>query len=87
MSLFATLEALPFLSEGSSFIVGQGSPSTGTSRGKIHGIQVFGKTLLPLLFGGVLIGVSWIEILLSSKIRLISQVFAMLTDSSFNPII
>ena len=87
MSLFATFETLPLLSEGSSFVISQGSPGTGTSRGKIHGIQVFGKTLLPLLLGGSLIGVSWIEILSSSKIRLVGQVFAMLTDSSFNPVV
>ena len=72
MSLFATFEALPLLSEGCSFVVSQGSPGTGMSRGKIHGIQVFHKTLLLLLFGGSLIGVPWVEILPSSKIRLVS---------------
>ena len=59
----------------------------GTSRGKIHGIWVFRKTLLPLLLGGALVGVPWIEILPSSKISLVGQVFAMLMDSSFNPVI
>ena len=88
MSLFATFETLPFLSEGSSFVVGQGSPSTGTSRGSVHGILVPGKTLLPLLFGGALIGGAfWVEVLLSSKIRLICEVFAMLSDSSFDPVL
>ena len=71
MSLFATFETFAFLSEGDSFVVGQGSLGMGTSRGKIHGIWVFCKTLLPLLFGGSLIGVSWIEIFSSSKIRLV----------------
>ena len=87
MPLFVTLEAFPFLSEGGSFVVGQGSPSTGTSKGSVHGIGVPGKTLLPLLSGGPLIGAPWTEILLSSKIRLICEVFAVLLDSSFNPIV
>ena len=71
MSLFATFEAFPFLSEGSSFVIGQGSLSTGMSRGSVHGIGVYGKPLLPLLFGGLLIGVLWVEIPSSSKIRLV----------------
>ena len=87
MSLFATFETLPFLSEGGSFIVGQGSPGTGTSRGKIHGIRVFCKTLLPLLFGGSLIWVSGVELLLSSKISLVREVFAMLTNSALDPVL
>ena len=87
MSLFATFETLSLLSEGGSFVVCQGSLGTGMSRGKIHGIRVFGKTLLPLLLGGSLIGIPGIEVLLSSKIRLVGQVFAMLPDGSFNPVI
>ena len=71
MSLFVTFKALALLLEGGSFVVGQGSPGTGTSRGKIHGMWVLGKASLPLLFGGSLIGVPWIEILPSSKIRLV----------------
>ena len=86
MSLFATFEALPFLSEGGSFVVGQGSLGTGMSRGKIHGIWVLCKTLLPLLFGGSLVWVSWIEVLSSSKISLVGEIFAMLMNSSFNPV-
>ena len=86
MPLFATFETLPFLSEGGSFVVSQGSPGTGTSRGKIHGIWVFRKTLLPLLSGGSLIWVSGVVLLLSSKISLVCEVFAMLTDSSLNPV-
>ena len=86
MSLFVTFEALPFLSEGGSFVVGQGSPGTGTSRGKIHGIWVLCKTLLPLLSGRSLIWVSGVELFLSSKISLVCEVFAMLVDSSLNPI-
>ena len=85
--LFVTFETPPFLPKGGSFVVSQGSPGTGTSRGKIHGIQVFCKTLLPLLFGGSLIGVSGVEAFLSSKIRLICEVFAMLSDSSFDPVL
>ena len=41
VSLLMTFEALPFLSEGGSFVIGQGSPSTGTSRGSVHGIGVW----------------------------------------------
>ena len=87
MSFFVTFEALPFLSEGGSFIVGQGSPGTGTSRGKIHGIWVLRKTLLPLLSGGLLIWVSGVELPLSSKISLVCEVFAMLTNSTLDPIL
>ena len=86
MSLFATFEALSFLSEGGSFVVGQGSLRTGTSRGKIHGIWVLRKTLLPLLSGRSLIWVSGIELLLSSKISLVCEVLAMLVDSTFNSV-
>ena len=87
MSLFATFEALPFLSESGSFVVGQGSPGTGTSRGKIHGIWVFRKTLLPLLSGGSLIWVSGVEFSLSPKIRLVGEIFAVLSDSAFYPVL
>ena len=87
MSLFATFEALPFLSEGGSFVVGQGSLSTGTSRGKIHGIWVLRKTSLPLLLGRALVWVSGVELPLSSKISLIGEVFAMLADSTLNPVL
>ena len=68
MSLFATFETPSFLSEGGSFVIGQGSLGMGMSRGKIHGIRVFGKTLLPLLFGGSLVGIPWVEVFPSSKI-------------------
>ena len=87
VSLFATFETLPFLSKGGSFVIGQGSPSTGTSRGSVHGIGVPGKTLSPLLSGRPLIGAFWVEILPSSKIRLVRQVLAVLTDGSFDPIV
>ena len=87
MSLLATFEAFPFLLEGGSFVVGQGSPGTGTSRGKIHGIWVLCKTLLPLLSGRSLIWVSGVELPLSSKISLVCEVFAMLTDSALNPVL
>ena len=87
VSLFATFEAFPFLSEGGSFVISQGSPSMGMSRGSVHGIGVPGKTLLPLLSGGLSIGALWIEILPSSKIRLVHQVLAMLMDGSLNPIV
>ena len=42
------------VTEGDLFFFGQGSPGMGMSRGKIHGIWVFGKFLLPLLSGGLL---------------------------------
>ena len=67
--------------------VTQGSPGTGMSRGKIHGIWVLGKTLLPLLFGRSLIGVPWVEVFLPSKIRLVCEIFAVLADSSFDPVL
>src|ERR1700744_5410556 len=86
MSLLATFKALSLLSESGSFVVGQGSPGTGTSRGKIHGIWVLCKTLLPLLSRGSLIWVSGVVLLLSSKISLVCEVLAMLTDSSLDPI-
>ena len=87
VSLFATFETFAFLSEGGSFVVGQGSLSTGMSRGKIHGIWVLCKTSLPLLFGRSLIGVSWIEIFSPSKIRLVGEIFAVLPDSAFYPVL
>ena len=59
----------------------------GTSRGKIHGIWVLGKTLLPLLFGGSLIGIPQVEVFPSPQIRLVRKVFAMLVDSSFDPVL
>ena len=49
--------------------------------------EFFCRTLLPLLPGRSLIGALWIEILPSSKIRLICQVFAMLPNGSFNPVV
>ena len=87
MPLFTTLEASPFLSKGGSFIVSQGSLVMGMSRGKIHGIWVFGKTLLPLLFGGLLIGIPQVEVFSSPKIRLVCEVLAVLVDSSFDPVL
>ena len=86
MPFFSTFETLPFLSQGGSFVVGQGSPGTGMSRGKIHGIWVLRKTLLPLLSGGALIWVSGIALPWSSKISLVCEGFAMLTDSTLNPV-
>ena len=58
----------------------------GTSRGKIHGIWVLCKTLLPLLSGRSLIWVPGVELPLSPKISLVCEVFAMLTDSPLDPI-
>ena len=86
MPLFAAFETFPFLSEGGTFVVCQGSSGTGTSRGKIHGIWVLCKTLLPLLFGRSLVWVLWVEFVSSSKISLVGKVFAVLTDGSFNPV-
>ena len=86
MSLLATFKALSLLSESGSFVIGQGSPGTGTSRGKIHGIWVLCKTLLPLLSCGSLIRVSGVELSWPSKISLICEVFAMLTDSTLDPV-
>ena len=84
MPLLLTVEATPFLSEGDLFILGQGSPGTGTSRGKIHGIQVFGKFLLPLLSGGLL--PKGFLVLSSAEDILSSLVFLVLADSCFYPV-
>jgi hypothetical protein len=54
MSLAFALETFSFLAQLVHFVVCEGSPGTGTSRGKIHGIGVFGKSLLPLLTSGFL---------------------------------
>ena len=87
MSLFPAFETLPFLAEGVSFVVGQGSLGMGTSRSKIHGIWVFCKALFPLLFGGA--PIVWdllIEVFLCSKVHLVHEVLAVLVDSTFDPI-
>ena len=80
------MEAAPFLSEGDLFFFGQGSPGTGTSRGKIHGIQVFGKFLLPLLFGRFLPKGFLGLVLCSTENVLPSLVFLMLADGCFDPV-
>jgi hypothetical protein len=49
MPLAFALEAFSFLVQFVHFVVGEGSPGMGMSRGKIHGIGVFDKSLLPLL--------------------------------------
>ena len=56
------------------------------SRGKIHGIWVFGKTLLPLLFGRVLIVQGFLIVLLRSEVGLITEIFTMLPDSYIDPV-
>ena len=86
MPLLLTVEAAPFLLEGDLFFFGQGSPGTGTSRGKIHGIRVFGKFLLPLLSGGLLPEGFLGLILSSAKHILPSLVFFVLADGCFYPI-
>ena len=86
MPLLLTVEATPFLSKGDLFFFGQGSPGMGTSRGKIHGIWVFGKFLLPLLSGGLL-SEGFLGLVLSSAENILpSLVFLMLADSCFYPI-
>ena len=86
MSLLFTVKATPLFSEGDLFFFGQGSPGTGMSRGKIHGIQVFGKFLLPLLSGGLLPKVFLGLVLPSAKNILPSLVFLMLVDGCFHPV-
>ena len=86
MPLLLTVEAASFLSEGNLFFFGQGSPGTGTSRGKIHGIRVFGKFLLPLLFGGFLPKGFLGLVLCSTENILPSLVLFMLADGRFNPV-
>ena len=86
MPLLLAVEATPFLSEGDLFFFGQGSPGTGTSRGKIHGIRVFGKFLLPLLSGGLLPEGFLGLVLCSAKNILPSLVFLMLADGRFDPV-
>ena len=58
----------------------------GTSRGKIHGIWVFGKFLLPLLSGGFLPEEFLGLVLCSAEDILPSLVLFMLADSRFDPI-
>ena len=84
--LLLTVEAAPFLSEGDLFFFGQGSPGMGTSRGKIHGIRVFGKFLLPLLSGGLL-PKGFLGLVLSSTENILpSLVFLVLADGCFYPV-
>ena len=86
MPLLFAVEAMPFLSEGDLFFFSQGNPGTGTSRGKIHGIQVFGKFLLPLLSGGFL-PKGFLGLVLSSAENILpSLVFLMLVDGCFYPV-
>ena len=86
MPLLLTVEAAPFPSEGDLFFFGQGSPGTDMSRGKIHGIRVFGKFLLPLLSGGLLPKGFLGLVLCSTENILPSLVFLMLADGRFNPV-
>ena len=86
MPLLLAVEATPFLLEGDLFFFGQGSPGMGTSRGKIHGIWVFGKFLLPLLSGGLL-PKGFLGLVLSSAENILpSLVFLMLADGCFYPV-
>jgi hypothetical protein len=75
VALAFAFEALALLSQSSYFIVGKGSPGTGTSRGKIHGIGVFDKSLLPLLASGFSAFSAFVEKSLDL------QEFAMVSDS------
>ena len=87
MPLLLAVEATPFLLEGDLFFFGQGSPGTGTSRGKIHGIRVFGKFLLPLLSGGLLPkGFLGLLVLPSAEYVLPSLVLFVLADGCFYPV-
>ena len=87
MPLLLAVEAVPFLSEGDLFFFDQGSPGTGMSRGKIHGIWVFGKFLLPLLSGRLLPEgfLGWLTFRPAKNI-LPSLVFLMLADRRFDPV-
>ena len=86
MPLLLAVETTPFLLEGDLFLFCQGSPGTGTSRGKIHGIQVFGKFLLPLLSGGLLPKGFLGLVLPSAEHILPSLVFLVLADGCFHPV-
>ena len=84
--LLLAVEATPFLLEGDLFLFGLGSPGTGTSRGKIHGLRVFGKFLLPLLSGGFL-PKGFLRLVLSSAEHILpSLVFLVLADGCFYPV-
>src|ERR1700744_3773234 len=86
VTLVFTVKAMSLFSEGDLFFIGQGSPGTGTSRGKIHGIWVFGKFLLPLLSGGLL-PKGFLRFVLSSANNILpSLVFLMLADFCFYPV-
>ena len=86
MPLFFTVKAAPFFSKGDLFFFGQGSPGMGTSRGKIHGIWVFGKFLLPLLSSWLLSEGFLRLVLPSSEDILPSLVLLMLAYCCFHPI-
>ena len=86
MPLLFAVKAMPFLTEGDLFFLSQGSPGTGTSRGKIHGIWVFGKFLLPLLSGGLL-SKGFLRLVLPSAEHILpSLVFLVLADCCFYPV-
>ena len=86
MPLFFAVEAASFLSESDLFFFGQGSPGTGTSRGEIHGIRVFGKFLLPLLSGRFLPEGFLGLVLCSTENILPPLVLLMLADGRFDPV-
>ena len=80
------IETPPFLHEAASFIFGRGSPGTGTSSRSVHGIGVFGKTLLPLLFGRATRGIVLVATAGVSKISLECEEFAVVLDGSLMPV-
>ena len=83
--LFA-VKAMPFFSKGDLLFFCQGSPGTGMSRGKIHGIQVFDKFLLPLLSSWLLPKGFLRLVLPSTKNILPSLVLLMLVNCCFDPV-
>src|ERR1700677_4449267 len=63
MASVFTTETPSFGHQLGTLVVCKGTPGTGTSRGKIHGIVVFGKTLTPLVLIGAPIGWSCVGLL------------------------
>lgn len=89
VSLLFTVKTMPLFMKGGLFTFAQGSPGTGTYRGKIHGISVLEKFLLPLLMHGFLgLAKRFLGLVPSAtKDILPSLVLLMLSYDSLNPVI
>src|ERR1700677_4362291 len=92
MASVFTTETPSFGHQLGTLVVCKGTPGTGTSRGKIHGIVVFGKTLTPLVLIGAPIGWPCVGLLwglspsgVCPKNCFEMEPFLLLTDGGVNP--